>query len=124
LPLSAFTFLLSPLTFSLSAPKAVTLHDFLSSIRTFVVLCRRELYFKNLAVLNFLTVLPRCRSGCKDAIILIACQVLFSLISAYFFISESLKKRRLFLKRSQMYRDFSRLPKDFYKNLNQLYNCL
>src|SRR5665213_2580571 len=68
----AFAFDLSPLT-----SPAVTLHDYLSSIRTFVVLCRRELYFKNLAVLNFLTVLPRCRSGCKDAIILIACQVLF-----------------------------------------------
>ena len=65
---------------------SVTLHDYLSLIRTYSGLCRREPIFKNLAVSMFLTFLLRCRSGCKDATFFNACQVLFSLIFRLFFI--------------------------------------
>jgi len=67
---------------------AVTLHDYLYFLRTVAVLCRRELYFKNLSVLYFFNLLPRCRSGCKDATNFDTCQVLFSL---YFSVAEALK---------------------------------
>jgi hypothetical protein len=76
-------FTVSFLSFSLTASpfgSAVTLHDYLYLIRTFIVLCRREPFLKNLSVSNFFNHLPRCGSGCKDAIIFNACQVLFSLI--------------------------------------------
>ena len=71
-----------PLSFPL---QAVTLHDYLSFLRTLIVLCRREPFLKIPEDYYFFNLLPRSRSGCKDAINFNACQVLFSLIFSLFF---------------------------------------
>ena len=107
--------------FAFSSLSAVTLHDYLYFLRTFVVLCRRELYIKNLTALNFLTILPRSRSGCKDAIIFNACQVLISLIFSLLFSWLIFKNGPLFLISGlQIYSVCVYLPKDFLKNTSSL----
>ena len=82
-----------------------------------------ENLFKNPLGSLIFYLLPRCRSGCKDAIILNACQVLFSLIFKSFFYFAKIKKLHAFRKAASNVHTF-RLPAkiNFQKNYPPLIN--
>jgi len=69
--------------------------------------------------------LPRCRSGCKDAIIFNAGQGLFSLFLASFFTIEFFEKTPLFFQSGHKYTEISDISqKIFTKKQTPVYNSL